>query len=155
MGLSMQEYWSGLSFPTLGDLPNSGIKPASLALLALQADSFPLCHLGSPKWMWSDFKKERNFDTCYNMDEPWGYYANEISQSHTHTNYLMVPLTWGIRVVKFIKIESRMVGANPSGDCDVSRGLGTTAGEKGGPSSMKEPLFSCAVHVQGKSSASR
>ena len=27
--VSRQEYWNGLSFP--GDLPNSGIKPASLA----------------------------------------------------------------------------------------------------------------------------
>ena len=27
MGFSRQEYWSGLSFPSLGDLPNSGMKP--------------------------------------------------------------------------------------------------------------------------------
>ena len=155
MGLSMQEYWSGLSFPTPGDLPNPGIKPASLALLALEADSLPLRHLGSLKWMWFDIKKEGNSDTCYNMDEPWGYYANEISQSHTKNNYPMVPLTWGIKVVKFIEIESRMVRASPPGDCDVSRSLGTTAGEKGGPSSVKEPLFSCAVRVQVKLSAAR
>ena len=31
-----QEYWSGLSFPSPGDLPDPGIKPGSLAL---QADS--------------------------------------------------------------------------------------------------------------------
>ena len=29
MGLSWQEYWSGVPFPTPGDLPDSGIKPAS------------------------------------------------------------------------------------------------------------------------------
>ena len=29
MELSRQEYWSGLPFPTPGDLPNPGIKPAS------------------------------------------------------------------------------------------------------------------------------
>ena len=29
MGFSRQEYWSGLPFPSPGDLPNSGIKPAS------------------------------------------------------------------------------------------------------------------------------
>ena len=29
MGFSRQEYWSGLSFPFPGDLPNPGIKPAS------------------------------------------------------------------------------------------------------------------------------
>ena len=32
MGLFIQEYCSGLPFPTLGDLPDPGIKPASLAL---------------------------------------------------------------------------------------------------------------------------
>ena len=32
MGLPKQEYWSGLPFPPPGDLPDSGIKPASPAL---------------------------------------------------------------------------------------------------------------------------
>ena len=36
MGFSRQEYWSGLLFPSPGDLPNPGIKPRSPAL---QADS--------------------------------------------------------------------------------------------------------------------
>ena len=31
MEFSRQEYWSGLSFPTPGDLPNLGIKPTSLS----------------------------------------------------------------------------------------------------------------------------
>ena len=30
MGFSRQEYWKGLPFPTPGDLPDPGIKPASL-----------------------------------------------------------------------------------------------------------------------------
>ena len=30
MKFSRQEYWSGLPFPSLGDLPNPGIKPVSL-----------------------------------------------------------------------------------------------------------------------------
>ena len=34
MGFSRQEYWSGLSFPSPGDLPDPGIKPRSLALQA-------------------------------------------------------------------------------------------------------------------------
>ena len=34
MGFSRQEYWSGLLFPSPGDLPNTGIKPGSLALQA-------------------------------------------------------------------------------------------------------------------------
>ena len=38
MGFSRQEYWSGLPFPSPGDLPDPGIKPGSPAL---QADDFP------------------------------------------------------------------------------------------------------------------
>ena len=34
MGFSRQEYWSGLPFPSPGDLPNPGIEPASPALEA-------------------------------------------------------------------------------------------------------------------------
>ena len=34
MGFSRQEYWSGLSFPSPGDLPDSGIEPRSPALQA-------------------------------------------------------------------------------------------------------------------------
>ena len=36
LGFSRQEYWSGLPFPSPGDLPDSGIEPRSPAL---QADS--------------------------------------------------------------------------------------------------------------------
>ena len=38
MGFSRQEYWSGLPFPSPGDLPDPGIKPGSPIL---QADSLP------------------------------------------------------------------------------------------------------------------
>ena len=34
MGFSRQEYWSGLSFPSPGILPDPGIEPGSLALEA-------------------------------------------------------------------------------------------------------------------------
>ena len=37
-GFSRQEYWSGLPFPSPGDLPHPGIKPE---FPALQADSLP------------------------------------------------------------------------------------------------------------------
>ena len=32
IGFSRQEYWSGLPFPSLGDLPDPGIEPAPLAV---------------------------------------------------------------------------------------------------------------------------
>ena len=47
MGFSQQEYWSGLPFPPPGDLPDSGIKPASIASPALQVDSLLLSQQGS------------------------------------------------------------------------------------------------------------
>ena len=40
MGFSRQEYWSGLPFPTPGDLPDPGIKPASLRSPALAGRFF-------------------------------------------------------------------------------------------------------------------
>ena len=46
-GIFQEEYWSGLPFPPLGDLPNPGIKLSLLCLLHWQVDSLSLCHLGS------------------------------------------------------------------------------------------------------------
>ena len=40
MEFSRQEYWSGLPFPSLGDFPNPGIKPVSLACPALAGRFF-------------------------------------------------------------------------------------------------------------------
>ena len=45
MEFPRQECWSGLPFPPPGDLPDPGIKPASLAF---QADSSPTALLGKP-----------------------------------------------------------------------------------------------------------
>jgi len=50
-GFPRQEYWSGLSFASPGDLPNPGIKPGSPALQvdpALQADSLQTEPPGKP-----------------------------------------------------------------------------------------------------------
>ena len=43
MGFSKQEYWSGLPFPSPGDLPNPGVEPRSPTL---QADALPSEALG-------------------------------------------------------------------------------------------------------------
>ena len=45
MGFSRQEYWSGLPFPSAGDLPDSGIEPRSPSL---QADALPSEPPGKP-----------------------------------------------------------------------------------------------------------
>ena len=46
MGFSRQEYWSGLPFPSPGDLPDPGIEPGSSALEA--ETHYHLSHQGSP-----------------------------------------------------------------------------------------------------------
>ena len=62
MGFPRQEYWSGLVFPSPGDLPHPGIKPTSPAW---QADSLPLSHLGIPFII---------------------YYLRTHTHTHTHTH---------------------------------------------------------------------
>jgi len=57
----MQEYWSGLPFPSPGDLPNPGIEPASLALAGgfftietpgkpHMGIASPIINIPPPKW---------------------------------------------------------------------------------------------------------
>ena len=46
MGFSRQEYWSGLPFPSPGDLPDPGIEPWSPTL---QADASPSEPPGKPQ----------------------------------------------------------------------------------------------------------
>ena len=48
MEFSREEYWSGLPFPTLGDLPGPGIEPEYPASPALADGFFPLSHEESP-----------------------------------------------------------------------------------------------------------
>ena len=48
MGFSRQEYWSGLPFPTPGDLHDQGIKPKSLASPSLAGRFFTTAPPGKP-----------------------------------------------------------------------------------------------------------
>ena len=49
MEFSRQEYWSRLSFPTLGDFPDKGIKSTPLASRALAGNFFTAVPLGQPQ----------------------------------------------------------------------------------------------------------
>ena len=51
MGFSRQEYWSGLPFPSPGDLPNPGIEPMSATLQADTLSSEP------PEMVWENVGK--------------------------------------------------------------------------------------------------
>ena len=48
MGFPRQEYWSGLPFPSLGDLPDPGIEPVSLLPPALADGFFTTAPPGKP-----------------------------------------------------------------------------------------------------------
>ena len=51
-----QEYWSGLPFPSPGDLPDPGMEPGSPAL---QADSLPSEPPGKPSTVRAIIKKKK------------------------------------------------------------------------------------------------
>ena len=55
MEFSRQEYWSGLQFPSPGDLPNPGIEPS---FPTLQADSLLTEPPGKPFCDGAAFRKE-------------------------------------------------------------------------------------------------
>ena len=61
---SRQEYWRGLPFSALGDIPVPGIKPTSLASSALAGGFFTMKPSGKPlyicirSFLYSLFKKD-------------------------------------------------------------------------------------------------
>ena len=60
MGFSIQEYWSGLPFPSPEDLSDPGIEPRSPAL---QADSYPPSHQGIPQYLFTKLLLEA--ESCF------------------------------------------------------------------------------------------
>ena len=61
MGLSRQEYWSGLPFPSPGDLPDPGIKPTLLMSVAVAGGFFT----ASATWKAHFSKSELSFKNCH------------------------------------------------------------------------------------------
>ena len=78
MGFSRQEYWSGLPFPSPGDLPNPGIKPESPAL---EADALTSEPPGKPRTVILPFFFfhdigifdifERLLNSCHGTEQRW------------------------------------------------------------------------------------
>ena len=73
IGFPKQEYWSGLPFPSPGDLSNPGIEPASPAL---QADSLPLSH------HWTHWGREAGLKACCMEASP------SLGRGDHHNSYL-------------------------------------------------------------------
>ena len=61
---SKEEYWSGLPFLTLGDLPDSGIEPVSLSSPALAGEFF------TTFTTWVTFLKEARPNHLYLLEHP-------------------------------------------------------------------------------------
>jgi len=74
MGFSRQEYWSGLQFPSLGDLPNPGIEPRSPTM---QADSLPTELWGKPiLFLPTMYLKMENINICLQDGHPGPAYSH-------------------------------------------------------------------------------
>ena len=95
MEFSRQEYWSGLPFPSPGDLPNPGIEPRSPELQAVALTSEPpgkpLCHVVPPK---ADKSSQRvltkhgplekgmaNHSSILALRTPWTAWTNELMET--------------------------------------------------------------------------
>ena len=77
MGFSRPEYWSGLPFPSPGDLPDPGIEPGSPAL---QADALPSEPPGKLMQMLNKVKEDAILD-----ENRWKPEKNDQGKKHILT----------------------------------------------------------------------
>ena len=74
MGFSRQEYWSGLPFPSPGDLPDPGIEPGSPALeadtLTSEPPGKPQTHKGLSQRFSKIMQKTENSRICILLPGP-------------------------------------------------------------------------------------
>ena len=96
MGFSRQEYWSGLPFPSPGDLPDPGIEPRSPAL---EADALTSEPPGKPP---HDLIASQRL--YLQMSSHWGLGFNiTILGEHKHSVYsilISLPCRWSWRSCK-------------------------------------------------------
>ena len=75
MEFSRQEYWTGLPFTTSGDVPDTGIEPASLASPALAGRFFTSCTTWeAPGSFWTAGPKD---DLCHFQCQSLGWTVSE------------------------------------------------------------------------------
>ena len=74
MGFSRQEYWSGVPFPSPGDLPDPGIKPGSPPL---QADW--LSYKGSPLYVKTNYRETDDMHWHFLMHVYYPAYATSLT----------------------------------------------------------------------------
>ena len=91
MGFPRQQYWSGLPFPSPGDLPDPGIQPVSPAIADV---FFTTVSLGKPCQYWWVCSNQTNLiGTFSKMKWSWFFLTSGTSWWHTHWQ---VPLEKGM-----------------------------------------------------------
>ena len=86
MGLPRQECWSGLPFPSVGDLPNAGIEPGSPGLQAFSLLSEPPA---KPKWI----PKYCLMGPLWEVP-PTNYKMGPVSSGQVSFTIIKCPRTW-------------------------------------------------------------
>ena len=101
MEFSRQEYWSGLPFPSPGDLPDPGIKSRSLTL---QADALPSEPAGKPLIEAEDIIKrcQEYTDMLYKNDlhDPDNHYG---MITHLEPDILEYEVKWALESITMNK----------------------------------------------------
>ena len=84
MGFFRQEYWSGVPFPSLEDLPDPGIKPGSPTL---QAETLPSEPPGKPESVEANKEMRFGFKTDHST------YTEKAMAPHSSTLAWKIPWT--------------------------------------------------------------
>ena len=90
MEFSRQRYWSGLQFPSSGNLPSPWLKLKFPASPASQVDSLPLNHHGSPMEFYSVIKKNEIFSSEITWMDLERIMLCEINQTERQILYISI-----------------------------------------------------------------
>ena len=110
MEFARQEYWSGLPFPSPGDLPNPGVKPRSPAL---QADALPSEPPGPCCHKWKHFFLFYDWVIFHPAMKKNKYAIFHICihtciciciHTHTHTLHILHSVIWWWVLVLFASV---------------------------------------------------
>ena len=105
-GISKQEYWSGLSFPTLGALSNPGIKPTSLVSPAnFVTYLLSLSTLKCPQHLGISQLEGKFIVNCPNSSRPWNGWQQTVLYPGLLLPLLLFHKLSVISSFSFLKIE--------------------------------------------------
>ena len=126
MEFSRQEYWSGLPFPSPGDLPNPGIKPGSPALQAVTLLSEPPgdCKRVRHNLVTENNKNNKTTSTIQHRISPHQASRNGLNMPCSHTSvalYTLLP-QWTTLIFPFFNLVKLSPPWKPSPNV-ISNGM--------------------------------